>query len=315
MAASLKPWFDLEGAAKHLAAALNITAEAADVLRLALDGEFTLSVHVVDGTFARLWQKRENVLGAATSQGAASITYPGWGTLARTQKIIYLQADMVWDLPLVGAERFVALQYHQQLRGLPDSQDGLMALAGLAGPWFIAGPDGALYQPQRHRGADNPDNPNLHPQWLHPDNFADFSLNGEYPFVIRTPAIHEYLRRENRSSFTHADSLAAEPPRMASVEVIGVDMGGVSSARVQEPGLAQSVNKHIPKLERQKFAILQWLNENNYTPHNLPKRSPGKSGPKAEVKRAMLKDRYLFTESSFRKAWESLRSDKLIQGD
>ena len=73
-------------------------------------------------------------------------------------------------------------------------------------------------------------------------------------------------------------------------------------------------NKHLPKLERQKLAILQWLKENDYTPHSLPDRAPGKPGVKSMVKSAMLQNAALFTEASFEKAWESLRGSGSVKG-
>lgn len=72
--------------------------------------------------------------------------------------------------------------------------------------------------------------------------------------------------------------------------------------------------KFVPKLTLQRDSILQWLRSNGYNPNALPARMRGKSGPKAEVKAAMLKNASMFTEKSFEKAWESLRSDGSVLG-
>ncbi|WP_296946790.1 hypothetical protein [uncultured Massilia sp.] len=75
-----------------------------------------------------------------------------------------------------------------------------------------------------------------------------------------------------------------------------------------------SQDKVVLKSTRQRELILQWLTSNGYNPEELPPRMRGKSGPKADVKAAMLKNANMFTEKSFEKAWESLRSDGSLLG-
>lgn len=62
-----------------------------------------------------------------------------------------------------------------------------------------------------------------------------------------------------------------------------------------------------PKLRVQEERILELLKEHGYQPTALPLPPSGLAGPKAEVKKAALKEPKLFTSNTFDKAWERLR--------
>ncbi len=76
-----------------------------------------------------------------------------------------------------------------------------------------------------------------------------------------------------------------------------------------------TVNTVAPpsKLAAQQKFILDALRSMGLDPKNLPARQTGKSGPRKEVKQKALANPKLFTENSFKNAWEKLReSDEII---
>ncbi|MES2977911.1 MAG: hypothetical protein V4731_05760 [Pseudomonadota bacterium] len=68
------------------------------------------------------------------------------------------------------------------------------------------------------------------------------------------------------------------------------------------------------KQRLQEEQILQLLSTQGYEAKKLAMRTPGKPGPKAEIRTLALNDATLFTASSFEKAWERLRSEGAIAG-
>ena len=70
----------------------------------------------------------------------------------------------------------------------------------------------------------------------------------------------------------------------------------------------------LPKQRAQESRILELLTAQSYDPLKLSKRSPGKPGPKAEIRTLALTEPALFTTSSFDKAWERLRNDGAVAG-
>ena len=56
------------------------------------------------------------------------------------------------------------------------------------------------------------------------------------------------------------------------------------------------------------------LRQNGFDPKNLPERSRGRSGVKKQIKDIALRDKRLFSESSFKKAWDALRERREIVG-
>ncbi len=72
--------------------------------------------------------------------------------------------------------------------------------------------------------------------------------------------------------------------------------------------------KHKNKQILQEEAIIAALVEIGLEPKNLPNREPGKAGPKLDIRQICLKNRNLFTDSSFEAAWGRLRGRKEIVG-
>lgn len=87
----------------------------------------------------------------------------------------------------------------------------------------------------------------------------------------------------------------------------------LDSLWIADPSTAptsSSQEKHIPKTAQQEQAIIETLKEKGYTPTKLPKRTPGKSWVKSEVKTILLTGRLdLFTANSFGKAWGRLSAN------
>lgn len=73
--------------------------------------------------------------------------------------------------------------------------------------------------------------------------------------------------------------------------------------------------KPVPRMKAQTAAILAEIARLGHDPKALPARSPGKSGVRAEVSKAMTKRPDLFSASSFKKAWEELRASGEIADD
>jgi hypothetical protein len=225
------PWLTLPEAAEHLSAALQAEVGEADILRLALDRKLTLSVHIVDGTYARRWEMRDRLPGDEEPYKSIFHRSGGGPAYVPTKEIMHTGPDAVVDLPMIGNEYYAVLQYHQQLRGLPDSEAAQMAMAGLAGGWFFKASGGGIYQPERHRGRNNPENPNLNAEWMHPDNFEWHPLN-DLPFVVRAAAIDEFVRsatslgQETGATETPSAQVNERPPSPVSQGGSGPQISG-----------------------------------------------------------------------------------------
>ncbi len=151
----LKKWLTLEDAARHLSVLFGEDVMAADVLRLALDGHFTLSINLVNKARARkgrlvaLEDCPMEIIGtpdagdaakaalAKTSRLTPAALMQRFGGLVTSRKLIATPVgirfteeewlvlekevviiDGVWDLPLLGAERLdVEHRFQQETDG------------------------------------------------------------------------------------------------------------------------------------------------------------------------------------------------------
>jgi hypothetical protein len=69
-----------------------------------------------------------------------------------------------------------------------------------------------------------------------------------------------------------------------------------------------------PKQRAQESRILELLTAQGYVPMRLSQRTPGKPGPKAEIRTLALTEPALFSAKSFEKAWERLRNEGAVAG-
>jgi hypothetical protein len=131
---------------------------------------------------------------------------------------------------------------------------------------------------------------------------------------------------KERCRFARWELPENEPDLITKVDdcrVTGRDVHALADAyteaptqNTEAPGAVVNVGVSIaqPKQRAQEIRILELLKSNGYDPLKLAQRTPGKPGPKAEIRSLALTDQTLFTQNSFNKAWERLRSDDSVTG-
>lgn len=143
-------------------------------------------------------------------------------------------------------------------------------------------------------------------------------------------AIHDVRQWILAQGFASTDSVGmpVTPPKGVSVSGTGdienrmlVRLSDVRS-KAKAQGLALPENqgvqikapKAIPRAPVQDEAILQIISELGYDPLNLPpfRRGDRFESVKQQIRTEALKNRTLFSENSFKKAWERLSNDKRI---
>lgn len=152
---NLKQWLTVEDAAKHLSIVFGEDVSVADVFRLAIDCELTLSVNFVNGAHGR-----PGVLVPINEATYKEVVFPGpnkeplrlYGgpkistngveshVLVLEKRVVSLRG--VWDLPMIGGERIVVEDWYQQLTHGPEATDVPMDGA------FVRAVDGQLCQLQ-----------------------------------------------------------------------------------------------------------------------------------------------------------------------
>lgn len=209
----LKKWLTVPDAAKHLAIVFGEEVTEADVLRFALDGDLRLSVHLVNGAFARpcfpvnVEELEWDDVSGLDGYGAIKIPRGGRifgderGCFQVHRTVTELDSG-VWDLPLTGGERVDVEFRYQQLTDGPEVT--AVSLDGV----FVAATNGDLKEIQSHF-EDNPhfDKSNLKKPLLHPDNFHSAgALPDDGVFVVRIEALTDFIQSVN------ADSTRVEKP-------------------------------------------------------------------------------------------------------
>ena len=162
----LKQWLTISDTAKHLSLVFDEEVTEADVLQLGLDGHLPLSVRLVNHVVAYGTVPLDEV--PAHGEGVF-LTYKN--------QVLTLQDSSttltgVYDLPLLGTERFDVESRYQTLTNGPPVD--LTCVEGT----FVMGPDGTLFQLQ-WVGATG----DHHPAGGLPDDAA---------FVVRTDALRSF---------------------------------------------------------------------------------------------------------------------------
>lgn len=137
----LKAWLTLDDAAKHLSLMFGELVTKADVLRLALDGQLTLSVNFINGAKARcgpMIESDEVQWTEMPGPKGETIRLPD-GVMLNDGSAIRLDDDLVslrgvYDLPMLGNERLDVEHLYQQMTDGP-----AVTLQGLDGPFVVAG--------------------------------------------------------------------------------------------------------------------------------------------------------------------------------
>lgn len=209
----LKKWLTVPDAAKHLAIVFGEEVTEADVLRFALDGDLRLSVHLVNGAYARPcflvnveeleWDDVPSLDGNGTIKihKGGRIFGDERGCFQVHRTVTELDSD-VWDLPLTGGERVDVEFRYQQLTNGPEVT--AVSLDGV----FVAATNGDLKEIQS-RFEDGPyfNKSDFKKPFLHPDNFHPAgALPDDGVFVVRIEALTDFIQSVN------ADSTRVEKP-------------------------------------------------------------------------------------------------------
>ncbi len=189
----LKRWLTLAEAARYLSVLVGEEASEADILRLALDGELTLSVHFVNSTYAMCGTtiplaeaKRETV---PNLEGDGFFTFlrgtpiPGERVIQFEDKITTLNG--VWDLPLFGAESLDVEHLYQTLTMGPSVE-----MFDLEGAFVTDGAGMYCKLMLRFQGDELPGKSILVSPPYHPNNFYPAGgLPDDSVLVVRTTAL------------------------------------------------------------------------------------------------------------------------------
>jgi hypothetical protein len=196
---NVKDWLTVADAARHLSILLGDDVSEADVLRLALDGHLTLSVHFVNHATAQCGKiipradaeivEVPNIFGGGVFKMIKGLHLSDDEVLSLDRQIVSI--DGVWDLPMLGAEQLDVEHKYQFLT------DGLaVELTNLEGP-LVSRPDGAWGRIVE-RFSENKyfDKNNLKSPRNHPDNYYPAgALPADAVFVVRTSALQDLEAR------------------------------------------------------------------------------------------------------------------------
>ena len=200
----LKKWLTVPDAAKHLTIVFGEEVTEADVLRFALDGDLRLSVHLVNGAYARPcflvnveeleWDDVPSLDGNGTIKihKGGRIFGDERGCFQVHRTVTELDSD-VWDLPLTGGERVDVEFRYQQLTNGPEVT--AVSLDGV----FVAATNGDLKEIQS-RFEDGPyfNKNDFKKPFLHPDNFHPAgALPDDGVFVVRIEALTDFIQSVN----------------------------------------------------------------------------------------------------------------------
>jgi hypothetical protein len=162
-----------------------------------------------------------------------------------------------------------------------------------------------------------------------PANFDGFRVetNGLYTIV---PGQNETLMPKERAALSwHPTGVYDQPalPLPCTVAQLRtfvneaglggcIDEDAIAGLAAQEGvSWANGLSIAMPRQRAQERNILTLLRSRDFDPMHLPLRSKGAPGAKAEIKEAaLLLKPAIFTQNSFDKAWQRLRSNRQIDG-
>lgn len=144
-------------------------------------------------------------------------------------------------------------------------------------------------------------------------------------FVVPlNPDDAEYMRawelwneRDTWANMKHQNDPDKFEKIQAHLARIDAELARLGSANLRAgAGVNAPTSAFLPKQRTQEQAILAWLTENNWDARALPKPPQGKPGLKAAAWEQLQKSKEIFgSKATFDKAWERLRSDKLISDE
>lgn len=147
-----------------------------------------------------------------------------------------------------------------------------------------------------------------------PRTLQDVQQTGEtvFPYLAMHPQSPVYLAESEGNQHIDGRIMSLEPgisgtwkQRLALDDLL-IPMQIIKALEATQQGETES--KQLPKAQRQEQALVAELRKLGYDPVKLPQ--PTRiGGAKAKVKKQLLESRKdLFTQSSFSKTWESLKS-------
>jgi hypothetical protein len=149
---NFKQWLTVPEAARHLSILLGEDLSEADILRLALDRQLTLSIHFVNHVICRiglLVETTETALELDHFDSGQTETYFIVEAAADGQKIKRIDWSQenisftgVWDLSILGCER----ELEQRYRALTNNPAIQAPQSGAVERPILRGPDGSYYQ-------------------------------------------------------------------------------------------------------------------------------------------------------------------------
>jgi hypothetical protein len=194
----LKQWLTVEETARHLAILFREDVTEADVLRLALDGHLTLSVNFVNRACGRCGPVlpteshiKIGPKGASETEWLISVEeFANGDNKAFDYDEQPVAISGVWDLTMLGAERFDVEHRYQQLTGGP-----AVTLNCLEGP-ILRRDDGTYCQVMTDFSNKFADLKLLKKPHGHPDNFYPaIRLPADSVLVVRTSSLHAFEAR------------------------------------------------------------------------------------------------------------------------
>lgn len=224
----LRDWLTLDEAAEHLSMLFGENVTRAELLRLALDGEFTLSVRFVNAVYG----KGGPVI---SSRDARRSVIPGLngetihicdGIFIDAERVIDLRPEVkaltgIWDLPMIGAEQLDLEHEYQVLTGGP-SLDAV-SLEGA----FIR--DNGVYWQLLEHFSNNEyfDKKNLREPWNNPDNFYPASgLPDDAIYVVRMNSLRDLIQRARAAEQEGPSSVANKACEPAALKKEPLRAGG-----------------------------------------------------------------------------------------
>ena len=174
----LRAWLTVPEAAHNLSILFGDDVSEADVLRLALDGRLTLSVHFVNGATARCGKTVP-----VAEYDFEGVSLDNGNVFSGSGEIITIEG--VWDLSMIGVEKSELERKYQLLTGGPHVQ-----YISNYGP-VVNRPDGTWARILSHLSEIRPED-KLNSPYNHPDNYYPaYGLPSDAVLVVRTSALQD----------------------------------------------------------------------------------------------------------------------------
>lgn len=214
----LRSWLTLDEVVEHLSVLFGERITRAELLRLAIDGEFILSVRFVNGVYGKggpiipSSEARRTVLPDLNGE----IIHHCHGIFIDGERVIDVKPEVkfltgVWDLPMMGAERINVEHEYQVLTSGPT-----MDLFDLEGAFVCNG--GEYWQLQEHFSNNEYfKNSNLKEPWTNPDNFYPApGIPSDAVLVVRLDSLRNLIARVQAVEEVSIPIAANQAPELAT---------------------------------------------------------------------------------------------------